>query len=120
MLFAKNRRRCDKTSLLALHRRFKHYPERHFRLAEADVAADKTVDDLSAFHLLFYLCNSPQLVVRFLVFESVLKPPLIFAVGRVLVPLYLFPLGIESQKVDSEFFDGFFYLFLFPSEILSA
>ena len=70
MLAGEQRGRHDDRHLLAAHRREEGRPQRHFRLAEPDVAADEPVHGPPAAEIRHRGLNGGELVVRLLVGEA--------------------------------------------------
>lgn len=73
MLFAKYRRGADERDLFAVRNRLESRSERNLRFAESHVAAQKSVHNLVALHVGFYLGDGLKLVVGRLELEHIVE-----------------------------------------------
>ena len=71
MLAGQQRGRADQRDLIPGHRRDEGGAQRHFGLAEADVAAHQPVHRLAALQVFQHLGDRPVLVVGLLIGEAV-------------------------------------------------
>ena len=70
MLAGEQRRRHDDCHLLAVHGSNEGRAQCHFRLAEADVAADQPVHRLALLQVVQHILDGLELVFRFLIGEA--------------------------------------------------
>ena len=109
MLPSKDGSRSKKSALLSVRNAFERGAECDLGLSEAHVSAKKSVHRHRLFHILFYLGNAAELIVRFRVGESAFKIALKVAFIRKRKPLRLRAYGIKLRKFLRHILDGFFY-----------
>ena len=114
MLLRQHRRRHQHGNLLAAHHGLERGANGHFRLAEADVAANQTVHRFGAFHVGLRLADGAKLVRRFLENECALELALPRHVRRKRVAGLRFAHGLDLQQFGGNVAHGALGLFLRP------
>ena len=84
--------------LLSVHNRFKCGANCNLCLAEAHVAAEKSVHGARHFHIVLDFFNAAKLVVGFFIWEPVLKVALPVGIRAEGEAFRMHTLGIESNK----------------------
>ena len=107
MLPCKNCRRYEDSTLLSVLHALECRTPCHLGLAEADISAEKSVHRRRLLHILLYLDDGAQLIVRFRVVETLLEIDLhIIVLGKCMTG-GLAALCIQRNKLISHILDGF-------------
>ena len=102
VLQRQNRRRHKQRNLLARLDRLERAAQRHFSLAEADVAAQQTVHRPVGLHIVLDLRDAAQLIVGFLIRERLLELALPCVILREGEALDLGARGVQPDEAVSQ------------------
>ena len=108
MLLSEHRRRHKYRGLLAAEHAFHHRAQRYLGLAEANVAAEKSVHRHGGFHIALDFGDRAKLIVRLRVAEVILKFTLPLAVRREGKARQTLPLGVERNELLRHVLGGAF------------
>ena len=120
MLLDQDGRRCEKDRLFSFHDALEYRAKSDLRLAEADIAAKKSVHHLLGFHIVLDIGYRGQLVLGLLEREVFLEFFLPYGIGCEYVPLYRAPLRVKRHQVDGELPDRGARLLLHAVPFLAA
>ena len=98
MLLCQNGGRHQVSHLPVVLYRLKCGTDRHFGLAEAHIPADQPVHDLIGFHIPLGILDGPELIVRLLIGEGLLKLVLPDRIRRILMSLLDLTVRIERHQ----------------------